>query len=77
MEKEMTLFIITIVFESKKYKEEGVLTYKTMAETREQAEQNALDYIAKETKKDKNYTYTAMLVIDIDALSTIQNHVFN
>jgi len=65
------LFIITIAFESKKYNEEGVLTYKTEAETREQAEQNALDYIAKEVKKDKNYTYTAMLIIELDALSTI------
>jgi len=64
-------YIINIDFESPKYGEEGTLTYKTQAESREEAEQKAENFIKEEIKKDKSYNYIVALILDLNSLIDI------
>lgn len=67
----MKTYIINIEFNSNKYNEQGVLTYKTIAESREQAEENTNKYINQERAKDQNYNYRILLIVDIESLASI------
>ena len=67
----MEWYIINIEFDSKKYDEQGTLTYKTLAESRGHAMEKVNQYIEREKKKDNAYNYRLSLLIDISSLAQI------
>jgi len=64
-------FVVTIEFESLKYNEEGILTYKVRAESQEEARLKVEKYIGEERKKDKNYNEVISSIIEFNSLTEI------
>lgn len=68
----MLNYIVIIEFSSKKYDEQGVLTYKVKAYTENEAREKVNNHIALEIEIDRFYNYTINLIMDIEKLPEIR-----